>query len=367
MTDSPDGQQPLFMHARSGAGRERRGPPMTLIFLGVIVVCAGAAAFYFKKLPLPMLSATQTNNAWVLPEGTPSMGEAQVCLRNGDLPCAEADMLAYLKNYPNDAHAMALLAITLTQDGHHKEALYYYKKADALGIATYDFYAGYAKTLDAMGDTDGAIEKNQAALKLVPSLVDVRGALADELVRKGRKTEALDLLTSFDANLESQGYPPYFTQQIARIKKDMGGEPAKEPASEDASLPPAAAGQTLVKGKPDHGTLAVPVSIDGAETRFFTVDSGASMLVMPEADTEPFMKSGPSGYQGMRQIELANGTMVMARVYTLRSVKVGGREVKDVVAAVYPGQGPRLLGQSFLKRFKSWSIDNDRRVLVLND
>ncbi|HTW34053.1 MAG TPA: retroviral-like aspartic protease family protein [Rhizomicrobium sp.] len=367
MTDGPDGQQPLYMHARSRVDRARRGPPITVFFLGLIAICAGAGAFYFKKLPLPVLSAVQTNKSWVLPEGTPSMGEAQLCLRNGDLPCAEADMLAYLKSYPNDAHATALLAITLTQDGHHREALYYYKRADALGVATYDFYAGYARTLDAMGDTDGAIEKNQAALKLVPSLVDVRGALADELVRKGRKQEALELLTSFDANLEAQGYPPYFTQQIARIRKDMGGDTAKEASGDDASPAQAVAGQTLVRGKPDRGTLAVPVSIDGAESKFFTIDSGASMLVMPEADAGPLLKLGPGDYKGMQQIELANGAVVMAKVYTLRSVKVGEREVSDVAAAVYPGQGPRLLGQSFLKRFKSWSIDNDRRVLVLNE
>ena len=43
------------------------------------------------------------------------------------------------------------------------------------------------------GDLDGAIEKNRASLKIVPTLVDVRGSLANQLVRKGRAQEAVDL------------------------------------------------------------------------------------------------------------------------------------------------------------------------------
>jgi hypothetical protein len=32
-----------------------------------------------------------------------------------------------------------------------------------------------------------------------------------------------------------------------------------------------------------------------------------------------------------------------------------------------PVHGSLLLGQSFLSRFRSWSIDNGRQVLVLDD
>lgn len=46
--------------------------------------------------------------------------------------------------------------------------------------------------------------------------------------------------------------------------------------------------------------------------------------------------------------------------------KVGDKIVKNVVAAVLPLGGQLLLGQSFLARFKSWSLDNTKRVLLLN-
>ncbi len=371
MSDSQDGRKTLRDFKPATTQHKRRGAP--LIVLGIFAICAGAGAFAFKDLLLemwPLKPQNQTNNTWVLPEGTPSMGDAELCLQGANLPCAEADMLAYLKQYPKDLHATALLAITLTRDGRHKEALYYYKRAEAMGVGTYDFYAGYAKTLDTLGDTDGAMSKNQAAIRLVPSLVDVRGDLADEMVRKGRAKEALELLTSFDDQLAAKGYKPYFTEQIRRIKLNMGGEFAKETASQDAPHLPANPHQTLVIGEPDGGSLAVPSSIDGAEVQLFTVDSGASLVAMPFADAERLRKRGlirQGDDRGFRQIQLANGTVTMAHVYNLQSVKVGDCEVDDVEAAVYSGDGPRLLGQSFLKRFKSWSIDNRKRTLTLNN
>jgi hypothetical protein len=39
--------------------------------------------------------------------------------------------------------------------------------------------------------------------------------------------------------------------------------------------------------------------------------------------------------------------------------------VQNVVGSVAPASGTLLLGQSFLGRFKSWSIDNSRHALVL--
>ena len=40
-------------------------------------------------------------------------------------------------------------------------------------------------------------------------------------------------------------------------------------------------------------------------------------------------------------------------------------ELRDVIALVVPSAGSPLLGQSFLSRLKSWSIDNERQVLLI--
>ena len=49
----------------------------------------------------------------------------------------------------------------------------------------------------------------------------------------------------------------------------------------------------------------------------------------------------------------------------LRELRVGDYRLQNVKAAVGPVEGSLLLGQSFLARFKSWTLDNDRHVLVL--
>lgn len=39
--------------------------------------------------------------------------------------------------------------------------------------------------------------------------------------------------------------------------------------------------------------------------------------------------------------------------------------IENVKGSVSPAAGSLLLGQSFLQRFKSWSMDNNKHVLVL--
>ena len=237
-------------------------------------------------------------------------------------------------------------------------------------MATYDLDACYAKSLDATGQIDAAMARNRAALDIYPQLVDVREALANEMVRKGRGKEALDLLESFDRQLEAEGQQPYFAAQIKQIKINLGGDYAKEALAADQPDAPAAAlpGQIIVKGVREAGTLVVPVSIDGSPPMDFMVDSGASTIVMSHTNAAALFRSGqigPASFIGRGVAHLADGSIVPDEIYSLRSVAIAGHEIRDVQVSIYRGNGPNLLGQSFLRRFKSWSIDNNRRELVL--
>jgi predicted aspartyl protease len=46
-------------------------------------------------------------------------------------------------------------------------------------------------------------------------------------------------------------------------------------------------------------------------------------------------------------------------------MRVGNLVVEDVTATVGRVSSPFLLGQSFLRRLKSWSIDNANDALIL--
>jgi predicted aspartyl protease len=64
--------------------------------------------------------------------------------------------------------------------------------------------------------------------------------------------------------------------------------------------------------------------------------------------------------------QLADGSRVPSETFRIRVLKVGDREIENVTGSIARVEGSLLLGQSFLKRFKSWSIDNQRQVLLLD-
>jgi tetratricopeptide (TPR) repeat protein len=155
------------------------------------------------------------------------LNAGQQCFEARRFGCAAQNFYGYLKLYPNDTHAMAMEAFSLTEQGAHKDAVYWYRKGAEAGTGTYDFYAYYARSLEATGDLEGAIKYNRRALDLVPKLVDVRGDLARQLVKQGKTDEALELLRSFDRDLIKQNQAPYFAGQILAIEDQVKAAKSK--------------------------------------------------------------------------------------------------------------------------------------------
>jgi clan AA aspartic protease (TIGR02281 family) len=120
----------------------------------------------------------------------------------------------------------------------------------------------------------------------------------------------------------------------------------------------------------EHGTFVVPVVINDSITLNFTVDSGASDVSIPADVFSTLTRAGtvsPADFLDTQVYELADGTKQSSQRFRIRSLKIGGQEVRNVTASVAPQVGALLLGQSFLSRLKSWSIDNARQVLVINE
>ena len=117
-----------------------------------------------------------------------------------------------------------------------------------------------------------------------------------------------------------------------------------------------------------RGTLVAPASINGAPKLDFIVDSGAADVSITADALETLIKSGAvtdADFLGKKTYKLADGSTVPSQIFRIHSLRVGDREVDNVLAAVNAADGGMLLGQSFLGRLKSWSIDNERRRLLL--
>jgi clan AA aspartic protease (TIGR02281 family) len=120
----------------------------------------------------------------------------------------------------------------------------------------------------------------------------------------------------------------------------------------------------------EHGTLQVPVVINGKISLDFTIDSGATDVSIPANVFYSLIGAGtvsPQDYLDKRIYKLADGSTQYSQRFRIRSLRVGNLELRDVIASVVPSAGSLLLGQSFLSRLKSWSIDNERQALLITE
>lgn len=117
-----------------------------------------------------------------------------------------------------------------------------------------------------------------------------------------------------------------------------------------------------------NGVFVIPVSINGILTLNFTIDSGAADVSIPADVVLTLMRTGTlqvTDFLAQKIYRLADGSTVPSQTFRIRALKIGDREIHNVTGSVAGVKGSLLLGQSFLSRFKSWSINNQRHVLML--
>jgi uncharacterized protein len=162
-----------------------------------------------------------------------------------------------------------------------------------------------------------------------------------------------------DAQKISRDWEPR-SPQVAH-RDDQIAPPTKAPNQNPSS-------RSGVPLKADSGIFVVPVEINGTVTLNFAIDSGASDVSVPADVFSTLKRAGTvrdADLIGQRTYVLGDGSKTQSAIFTIRSLRVGNIVVENVRGSVAPSQGNLLLGQSFLERFKSWSIDNTKRELLL--
>jgi clan AA aspartic protease (TIGR02281 family) len=151
---------------------------------------------------------------------------------------------------------------------------------------------------------------------------------------------------------------------------EVSSNPARtdDPSNSAHTEAPPNTTRTEVPLKSVGGTFVVPVFINGAITLNFVVDSGAADVSVPADVVGTLTRAGTiakTDFIGKQTYVLADGSTVPTSTFVIRSLKVGDILIENVTGSVSPAAGSLLLGQSFLQRFKSWSMDNNKHVLVL--
>jgi clan AA aspartic protease (TIGR02281 family) len=239
-------------------------------------------------------------------------------------------------------------------------AVNYYRKAAAQGDT------GAQTKLGAMYNLGKGVPQNPARAYMWVSLGTATGEhggtdLLDAVIRLGQMTpeeisQAQELARQCEASHYKQcGEPEDTNRRECGGSRSNGGETGC-PSS------------VVVAMQTDGGAYVVPITINNVLTLKFVVDSGAADMALPADVVSTLMRTGaltPSDFNGTQTHVLADGSKVPSQMFNIRTVKVGTVVLENVTASVSPAKGELLLGQSFFKRFKSWSIDNTRHALVL--
>lgn len=126
--------------------------------------------------------------------------------------------------------------------------------------------------------------------------------------------------------------------------------------------------QAVIPLEQDGGNIVVPVRINEAIDLKFALDSGAADVTIPADVVSTLVRSGTitrDDFIGGKSFTLADGSTLPSVEFRVRSLRVGSLEVRNVTASLGNANGSLVLGRAFLVRLSSWSIDNQKRALIL--
>jgi clan AA aspartic protease (TIGR02281 family) len=191
---------------------------------------------------------------------------------------------------------------------------------------------------------------------------------ADALYHLGRVPEAKSIIAisqPLDATTELDLLAKQQLQQLQELLAITPPGAAVVPSPSPNQIIPFSRAVPLKKY---GGAFVLPVRINDVITLDFALDSGATDVTVPADVFSTLRRTGTikdNDINGDQTYVLADGSRTKSVTFTIRSLRVGDKLVENVRASVAPSQGSLLLGQSFLERFKSWSIDNAKNELLL--
>lgn len=118
-----------------------------------------------------------------------------------------------------------------------------------------------------------------------------------------------------------------------------------------------------------RGMSYLNVKLSVFEDLFWMLDTGASDLLI-NLEMEETLKEknvlNDQNYTGVRDYELANGTIERCRTYLVDDVKIGNYTLKNVGISVADKGKKILIGRSLLNKFGTVTLDNNSNKIYLS-
>ncbi|WP_051331858.1 TIGR02281 family clan AA aspartic protease [Methylocaldum szegediense] len=128
------------------------------------------------------------------------------------------------------------------------------------------------------------------------------------------------------------------------------------------------ADERIAMRQSEAGTFYIPVHIEGVGATDFLVDTGSSHTTINEATLAVLKSNGMAKYAYDIKGVMADGAAKVVPVNSIRSIDIGHLCVlKDVEAAVFPGESRQILGLSALSKVSSVVFTMSPPSLQLHD
>lgn len=128
--------------------------------------------------------------------------------------------------------------------------------------------------------------------------------------------------------------------------------------------------QNSVKLKTENGELLVPVELNNSVKINLMLDTGCTKTTLPFYVVFTLVKNGTITKKDRRKSQtyvMANGETTEYEEYILHSIKIGGKEIKNIEISVSSNvNSPLLLGNNVLKELGTITIDYKNLILEWN-
>jgi len=120
--------------------------------------------------------------------------------------------------------------------------------------------------------------------------------------------------------------------------------------------------------KNENGVYKINLNINKSVSLDFVLDSGASVVLIPEDVFSVLVRNGTilkSDIIGKKTFTIADGTSTKLTTFIIKSLTLGTITVTNIEASIGRMNSDLLLGQSFIKKFKSIKINNLSNELII--
>lgn len=206
--------------------------------------------------------------------------------------------------------------------------------------------------------------------------VIIKGPVERKLINEAKKLYNIKYLDSAILSMVQKNYKTVFyhglkylvsiaKEQIPKKVDEVADDPFVKDDHISESNKKTESKIPLIEG---NGVFSVKAIIGGKVFSKFVLDSGAGECNISSELEKELIKYGiikNSDYLNNGLYKLADGTIVENKRVKIPNILIGNKQIKNVIVSIGQTNSPNLLGQSFLNKLDSWSIDNSKKILTV--